>query len=73
VYWTLLAADVASIVTGLALWIGAKDTGLQSGLTLQLAASQMVPFGWRVWCLFGRPNWFGEEKSDKGFVPDQKV
>jgi hypothetical protein len=74
VYWTMLAADTAAVLTAIAMWAGGADTGLQSGLNLQMAAGQLVPLCWRLWCLLARPQWFGQEKnSEKGFESDEKV
>jgi hypothetical protein len=63
VYWTLLAADSAMLVTAAAMWLGGTDGGLQAGLGWQLGLAQLVPLGWRAWCLFVRPDWFGEEET----------
>jgi hypothetical protein len=73
VYWTMFAADVAAAATDLGMLACGTDTGLQSGLNLQLVGAQLIPMCWRAWCLFVRPDWFGDEHgSEKSFEPDRK-
>jgi hypothetical protein len=72
VYWTLLAADTAMLTTAAVMWVRGMDGGLQAGLGWQLALAQLVPLGWRAWCLFVKPQWFGEE-GEKGIESNEKA
>jgi len=65
VYYSLLAADPVAVLGGLGMWVAGVDCGLQSGLDWQLALGQAVPMLWRIWCLWGRPQWFESEETER--------
>lgn len=73
-YYSLLAMDSVCVLGGLGMWAAGVDSGLQSGLEWQLALGQVLPMAWRIWCLWGRPEWFESEEAREGHVEvDVKV
>jgi hypothetical protein len=58
VYYTLGAGEVSLIPLLLWKWARGQDAGMERSSLLSMALN-LVPFlGWRVWCLWWRPQWF---------------
>jgi hypothetical protein len=58
VYYTLGAQEACLIPLLLWNWARRRDVGMDRGSLLSMALNLAPLLGWRVWCLWWRPQWF---------------
>jgi hypothetical protein len=72
VYYTLGAQEACLIPLLLWNWARRRDAGMERGSLLSMALN-LIPFlGWRVWCLWWRPQWFESDVPPENPIPPKK-
>jgi hypothetical protein len=72
VYYTLGAQEACLIPLLLWNWAHRRDSGMERGSLLSMALN-LVPFlGWRVWCLWWRPQWFAPDIPQETQGPQRR-
>jgi hypothetical protein len=69
VYYTLGAQEACLIPLLLWNWARRRDAGMDRGSLLSMALNLAPILGWRVWCLWWRPQWFEADVAPEAPTP----